>query len=299
MTADGSSSPMSGPAACQKMSSITSAGTGSRQPVTTFPVGTCQSRANGMSASSPASLASASQYVPPGLRVIAIISRMTSGQDMIRRRCRGFSLPAAIAASTAASITPSPRWRSSSPSRTRSGSHPSASTVPSRRTTAGTVTTGRQNTASSPAAGAASPAAVTVPPRTRRPAARSTTLPAGVPASADAAVRVASTTSGRVQLTRGTCERMDFDTQTLSRSPSCIQTRAKPQVTASWIPACLKSLVLTTQAASMNTRACCIPCGLRGSGTDLSMRSRHEIPASSGPSFLAAQASGLDGPEAE
>ena len=37
-------------------------------------------------------------------------------------------------------------------------------------------------------------------------------------------------------------EGMDFDTQTLSRSPSCIQTRAKPQVTASWIPACLKSL---------------------------------------------------------
>jgi len=79
MTADGSSSAMSGPAACQKMSSITSAGTGSRQSVTTFPVGTCHSRANGMSASSPASLANASQYVPPGLRVIAIISRMTSG----------------------------------------------------------------------------------------------------------------------------------------------------------------------------------------------------------------------------
>src|SRR5207342_899823 len=64
------------------------------------------------------------------------------------------------------------------------------------------------------------------------------------PASADAAVRVASTTSGRIELTRGSCEGMDFDTQTLSRSPSCIQTRAKPQVTASWIPACLKSLVL-------------------------------------------------------
>ena len=49
---------------------------------------------------------------------------------MIRRRCRGFSRPSAIAASTAASITPSPRWRSSSPSRTRSGSHASAGTVP-------------------------------------------------------------------------------------------------------------------------------------------------------------------------
>ena len=46
---------------------------------------------------------------------------------------------------------------------------------------------------------------------------------------------------------------MDFDTQTLSRSPSCIQTRAKPQVTASWIPACLKSLVLSLNAAHTAT----------------------------------------------
>jgi len=45
---------------------------------------------------------------------------------------------------------------------------------------------------------------------------------------------------------------MDFDTQTLSRSPSCIQTRAKPQVTASWIPACLKSLVLASTADAGN-----------------------------------------------
>ena len=79
MTADGSSSPMSGPAACQNRSSITSGGTGSRQSVTTFPVGTCHSRANGMSASSPASRASASQYEASGISVIAIISRMTSG----------------------------------------------------------------------------------------------------------------------------------------------------------------------------------------------------------------------------
>jgi len=43
------------------------------------------------------------------------------------------------------------------------GSHPSVSTVPSRRTTAGAVTTGRQNTASPPADGAL-PATVTVPP---------------------------------------------------------------------------------------------------------------------------------------
>ncbi len=37
---------------------------------------------------------------------------------------------------------PSPRWRSSSPSRTRSGSQASASTVPSRQTTAGAITPG-------------------------------------------------------------------------------------------------------------------------------------------------------------
>ena len=39
--------------------------------------------------------------------------------------------------------------RSSSPSRTKSGSHPSARTLPSRRGSAGAVTTGRQNTGSS------------------------------------------------------------------------------------------------------------------------------------------------------
>ena len=65
-TADGSSSPMSGPAACQNRSSSRAGGTGSRQSVTTFPVGTCHSRANGMSASSPARRASASQYEASG-----------------------------------------------------------------------------------------------------------------------------------------------------------------------------------------------------------------------------------------
>ena len=78
-TADGSSSPMSGPAACQNRSSIRAGGTGSRQSVTTFPVGTCHSRRNGMSASSPARRASASQYEASGISVIAITSRMTSG----------------------------------------------------------------------------------------------------------------------------------------------------------------------------------------------------------------------------
>ena len=78
-TAEGSPPPISGPAACQKMLSVTSGGTGSRQSVTTFPVGTCHSRVNGMSASSPATPRSASQYEASGISVIAIISRMTSG----------------------------------------------------------------------------------------------------------------------------------------------------------------------------------------------------------------------------
>ena len=78
-TADGSSSLTSGPAACQNRSCIRSGGTSSRQPVTTFSVGTCQSKVNGMSASSPATRARDSQYDASGIRVIASISRMTSG----------------------------------------------------------------------------------------------------------------------------------------------------------------------------------------------------------------------------
>jgi hypothetical protein len=108
-TADGSSSLTSGPAARQNRASIRSAGTGLRQSVMTFPVGTCQARANGTSASSPASRASASQYDAPGIRVIASISRMTSGYDMIRRRCRCFSRPCSCAAATISSITSPPR----------------------------------------------------------------------------------------------------------------------------------------------------------------------------------------------
>ncbi len=78
---------------------------------------------------------------------------MTSGYDMIRRRCRRVSRPAASAAATISSITPPPRRASSSPSLTMSGSHASASTVPSRRVNAGAVTTGRKNTAVSPVDG--------------------------------------------------------------------------------------------------------------------------------------------------
>ena len=150
-----------------------------------------------MSASSPASRASDSQYDASGIRVIAIISRMTSGYDMIRRRCRFFSRPCSSAAVTISSITPSPRWRSSSPSRTKSGSHPPARTLPSLRGTAGAVTTGRQNTASSPRAGTAPAGTAVFPPCTRRSAALTTTVPAGVPATGDSAVRLASTTAGR------------------------------------------------------------------------------------------------------
>src|SRR5271166_4120731 len=169
---------------------------------------------------------------------------MTSGYDSSLRRCRGFSRPFSTAASAIASITPSPRCRSSSPSRTRSGSHAPASTVPSRRTTAGAVTTGRQNTISSPASGTA-PAAITVPPpRTRTSQDRSTTVPAGIPPSGDATVRVASTTSGTVESTRAPWHRAGFDTHTLTRSPTCLQTTAKHQVTASSKADCLKSLVL-------------------------------------------------------
>src|SRR5262249_49612056 len=94
-----------------------------------------------------------------------------------------FSRPCCSATSAIASITPSPRWRSSSPSRTKSGSHPSALTVPSLRSRAGAVTTGRQNTAISPAAGTPVPAVNVSRPRERRPQARATSGPAGVPAS--------------------------------------------------------------------------------------------------------------------
>jgi hypothetical protein len=196
-TAGGSSSAISGPAARQDRASIRPAGTSTRQSVMTFSVGTCHSRANGTSASSPASRASASQYDPSGISVIASISRMTSGYDMIRRRCRCRIRPCSTAAATISSIIPSPRWRSSSPSRTKSGSQPSARTLPSRRISAGAVTTGRQNTASSPRAGAAPAGTAVFPPSARRPAALTTTVPAGVPAARASAVRLASTTAGR------------------------------------------------------------------------------------------------------
>ena len=152
-----------------------------------------------------------------------------------------------------ASITPSPRWRSSSPSRTRSGSHAPASTVPSRRTATGAVTTGRQNTASSPGDSAAPPA-VTVPsPRTCRSAARTTTVPDGVPAFGDTSGRIASATEGRQDCTRDSCDRRGFDTQRLPGVPLRIQNSAKYQVTALHETSLLKSVVLGRRAGRIET----------------------------------------------
>ena len=204
ITADGSSSPMSGPAACQQISSITSAGTSSRHPVTVFPVGTCQPGVNGMSASSPARTRIASAYETPGSSVIAITSRMTSGYDISRRRSRGRSLPPRSAFSAIASITPSPRCSSSPPRRTRSGSHASASTVPSRLTRAGAATTGRQNSVISPFNGAV-PVTVTVPRlRTCRSATRTASVPAGVaPPSGNTPDRIAASAEERQDCTLG------------------------------------------------------------------------------------------------
>src|ERR1039457_6334071 len=163
---------------------------------------------------------------------------------MIRRRSRFRSRPCASAAATISSITPSPRCRSSSPSRTKSGSQPSAATLPSLRTSAGAVTTGRQNTASSPADGTAFPTVTVFPPRTSRSAARTTTVPAGVPATGTSAGPIASAAERRQDCTRDSCDRRGFDTQRLPGVPPCLQTSTKTQVTALCGPARLKYVVL-------------------------------------------------------
>ena len=154
---------MSGPAACQNRSSITPAGISSRHPVTTFPVGTCQPRANGTSASSPARRASDSQHDPSGIRVIAIISRMTSGYDMIRRRCRFLSRPVHERRVHDRLDHPVPEMHA--PARP-AGPGPAATHPPGPSRPAGSPPEpsppGRQNTVSSPADGTAPPA-VTVP----------------------------------------------------------------------------------------------------------------------------------------
>jgi hypothetical protein len=126
---------------------------------------------------------------------------------MIRRRVRFLSRPASSVASTMVSITPSPRWRSSSPSRAKSGSHPPASTDPSLRTTAGAVTTGRQNTASSPDRRTQSGATMLPSPRNRSSAASTTTVPVGVPDTGDPSGRIASTTEDGQDCTQGSRKR--------------------------------------------------------------------------------------------
>ena len=137
---------------------------------------------------------------------------------MIRRRFRLLSRPFAIAAPATASITPSPRCRSSSPSRTKSGSHPPASTLrPADH--GGTITTGRQNTASSPADGTASPAVTVSPPRTRRPAARTTTVPAGVPPHRGTPMSGLHRQRQADKKAQGLLGWRGLDTQTPTRSP--------------------------------------------------------------------------------
>ena len=79
MTADGSSSPIRAPAACQKTSCTISGGISSRHSPMLLPAGTCQSRVNGTSASSPATVRIASAQEEPGSRVIAMTRRITIG----------------------------------------------------------------------------------------------------------------------------------------------------------------------------------------------------------------------------
>src|SRR5208283_5906567 len=118
------------------------------------------------------------------------------------------------------------------------------------------------NTISSPASGTA-PAAITVPPpRTRTSQDRSTTVPAGIPPSGDATVRVASTTSGTVESTRAPWHRAGFDTHTLTRSPTCLQTTAKHQVTASSKPTALSPWCWGDDIGELLQR----PAGLEGLG---------------------------------
>ena len=173
-----------------------------------------------MPVSSPASRGNASQYDASGISVIAIISRMTSGYDMIRRRRRRGSRPAARAADTISSITPPPRQASSSPRRIRSGGHAPASTVPSRFTNAGAVTTARQNSAISPDRRGRSLPRTVPSPGNRRSPGLSTTVPAGVPASGETASRVAGTASGRVESTKGSWVQVGVANHTSAKEPA-------------------------------------------------------------------------------
>ncbi len=154
-----------------------------RHPVSTFAPGTRHARRHGTCGSTPTRRAITSGYDASGNSVIASTNRVTNANDMHRRRTPGLAPHAG--SPTNCSITPSPRCCSRIPSRTWSGSHPSACTRPSRRTTAAAVTTGEQNTIASPDT-ATAPADTTAPSRPPRPdstrsATRTATIPAGGP----------------------------------------------------------------------------------------------------------------------
>src|ERR1039457_7213445 len=111
---------------------------------------------------------------------------MVSSSDISRCRCSAGIRPAAMPAATRSSITTPPRCRSSSPSRTCSGSHPPARTAPSRPATAGATVTGWANTSISPevtgTAETTSARGPAVLPGQDTSAARTAIIPAGNPA---------------------------------------------------------------------------------------------------------------------
>ena len=147
-----------------------------------------------MSASSPATLRSASPYEAPGISVIAIISRRPAERQQaaalprfqppfrdrrVHRRLDHLIAPMPLQLAQAHQVR----------------QPPSAGTVPSGAPRPG-PSPRRKNTRHWPADGAL-PATVTVPPLNRRPEARTTTVPAGVPVTGNSAVRLASITQGR------------------------------------------------------------------------------------------------------
>ena len=85
-------------------------------------------------------------------------------------------------------------------------------------------------------------------PRLRRhgpePAARTATVPVGVPVSGDSLDPIAAAAEGRQDGTRDSCDTRGLDTQRLPRVPPRIQNSSKSQVTASCEPPMLMSLVL-------------------------------------------------------
>src|SRR5258708_40107325 len=85
-TAEGASSSASGPVTAQNNSSISKAGSLSRQVVTVLEAGTCQPRTQGTSARGPARRGTAPTKDPSGLRVIATNRHPLHGRDQHHRR---------------------------------------------------------------------------------------------------------------------------------------------------------------------------------------------------------------------